>query len=141
VLAGALALPASEHPVPVMPLSTAKNRSAGKVTGAELVRSRKLSPVNAQQQVEFDIGRPTSILPSDAGRLATVLRRLSDEAKSAATKLENAAEVGNSTAVKLSVGEDTAVLAALVELERSGDFTGALPRLRADLTAKLAREP
>jgi hypothetical protein len=93
-----------------------------------------------QQTVEFTpVGEAVTISARDAERLVNEIRA-ADQAESAATKIEQASQLGESAHVDLAIGEDEAVLAALDRLEQTGDFLTALQRLQRDLRAKIDAE-
>jgi hypothetical protein len=96
------------------------------------------------QNPSFWLERPRlsiTVPVRDAKRLATVLEQHTDsDAESAAAKIRNAMQLGDTTTVELDIGEDTAVIGALEELQRSGDFGEALSRLLRELKKKLEQE-
>jgi len=97
------------------------------------------------QNPEFWIdpaGAPITVSARDGKRLATVLEdHAKSDAGSAAVKIRNAMQLGDTSNVELAIGEDKAVLLALEELQQSGDFLPALQRLLRDLKKKLDEEP
>jgi SepF-like predicted cell division protein (DUF552 family) len=96
------------------------------------------------QSPHFRFERPRvsiTISARDAKRLATVLEaQSSPDARSAAVKIRSAMQLGDATRVELAIGEDTAVILALEELQHSGDFGGALSRLLRELKTKTEGE-
>jgi hypothetical protein len=97
------------------------------------------------QNPEFVIdrdGRTLMILVDDGKRLATLLelRPADADANSAALKIRKAMQTGGTTEVELSIGEDEAVISALEELQRSGNFSERLSNLLLALKKKIAGE-
>jgi len=93
------------------------------------------------QVVGFEIeGGPISVSARDAGRLVEQLRADGSECRGVADKIENAAMLGGSGRVSLSIGEDECTLRALEKLSASGDFLRALTRLERAIRDKIARE-
>lgn len=95
----------------------------------------------------FHIGQSwISLSPRDGQRLATELRNLARTAAhpcvytSAAAKIERAMQLHESTTIRLEIGEDEAVLAALTKLREAGDLHGALRRLELALQRKIDAE-
>ena len=84
---------------------------------------------------------PLTISSDDGKRLAEVLERHGGDGATSAQKIRAAMQLGSSAQVEeLAIGEDTAVISALEELEQSGDFRGQLPRLLRELKTKIERE-
>jgi hypothetical protein len=79
--------------------------------------------------------------PRDGDRLVAALREAGGpDSEAAAAKIEAAMKRGSSTQIDLKIGEDEAVLRALVDLRGTGDFLQALVRLERALRAKIERE-
>jgi hypothetical protein len=90
---------------------------------------------------EFHVGPPPvppEIISISAHHGECLVRALS--ASTAAAKIERAMELGSSTVVKLSIGEDEDVLKALAVLQAEGEFGTALERLERALRKKIASE-
>lgn len=84
---------------------------------------------------------PLTLSAVDGKRLAEVLERHAGEGIGAALKIRAAMELGGSAQVEeFAIGEDTAVISALEEMEQSGDFRDPLPRLLRELRKKIERE-
>ena len=84
---------------------------------------------------------PLTLSAVDGKRLAELLERHAAEGIGAALKIRAAMELGGSAQVEeFAIGEDTAVISALEEMEQSGDFRDPLPRLLRELRKKIERE-
>ena len=84
---------------------------------------------------------PLTLSAVDGKRLAEVLERHAGDGIGAALKIRTAMELGGSAQVEeFAIGEDTAVISALEEMEQSGDFRDPLPRLLRELRKKIERE-
>jgi hypothetical protein len=103
------------------------------------VRHRGYPPA-VPQMPTFEIeGESISISPRDADRIVDKLREWPNA--TSAEKIHRATQLHQDTSVRLAIGEDEAVLAALTELRPSGDFHSSLDRLERAIRAKIEREP